>query len=188
VPGIIEWPGVIRPRVTEYPVCTMDLFPTVADIVGLPEDVFVKPLDGESLRPLFAADLPSRSKPIPFRFGAKSAYIDGRYKLLTENYRQGKFQLYDLIADPRETNDLSSTQPERFEKMKQAWRGWNDSVDASFAGRDYPGGKLDPADLPSRRWTASPEYAPFITKHGDRWEYKPYVKQAGNQEKKTEGK
>ena len=188
VPGIIEWPGVIQPRVTDYPACTMDLFPTVADIVGLSDDVFIKPLDGESLRPLFAAELPTRSKPIPFRFNLKSAYIDGRYKLLTENYRQESFQLYDLVADPHETHDLSSEQPERFAKLKQAWQAWNESVEASFAGRDYPGGKLSPADLPSRQWYASPEYEPFMTQYGGRWEFKSYVNRIGKQGKKPAGK
>jgi arylsulfatase A-like enzyme len=187
VPGIIEWPAVIKPRVTHYPACTMDLFPTVAEIVGLPDDVFVKPLDGQSLRPLFTAELPQRTKPIPFRFGVKSAYIDGPYKLLTENYRQGSFQLYDLSADPSESHDLSGEQPERFARMKQAWQAWNESVDASFAGRDYPGGELSPADLPSRQWYVSPEYVPFMAKWGDRWEFKNYMNRIGKQGTKTKG-
>ena len=36
MPGIIEWPAVVKPRITHFPACTMDLFPTVADILGLP--------------------------------------------------------------------------------------------------------------------------------------------------------
>ena len=106
VPGIIEWPAVIRPRVTDYPACTMDFFPTVADILGLSDDVFVQPLDGISLKPLLTGELPQRAKPIAFRFGSKVALIDNRYKLLAEELGKGNFQLYDLDADPQETNDI----------------------------------------------------------------------------------
>ena len=101
VPGIIEWPAVIKPRVTSYPACTMDLFPTVADILGLPDEVFVEPLDGISLKPLFTAELTARTKPIPFRFGIKAALVDNRYKLLTDDLRKAAFNF--TISKPIRT-------------------------------------------------------------------------------------
>lgn len=102
VPGIIEWPSVIQPRVTNYPACVMDLFPTVADIVGLPEYAMTKPVDGLSLQPLFVKELAERHAPIGFRYQTKRALVDDRFKLLTENVSSETFQLYDLIADPQE--------------------------------------------------------------------------------------
>ena len=58
VPGIIEWPAVIKqPRITQYPAGTFDIFPTLADVLGLPATVMLTPVDGSSLRPLFTADL-----------------------------------------------------------------------------------------------------------------------------------
>ncbi len=62
---IIEWPDQVKPRVTNFPACTMDLFPTVADLLSLPGDIFVKPLDGISLRPLLSEELVQRDRPIP---------------------------------------------------------------------------------------------------------------------------
>src|SRR5690606_12506399 len=106
VPAIIEWPAVIEPRVTHYPACTMGLFPTVAEIVGLSPEVFVQPLDGISLKPLFTQEIAEREKPIPFRYQKKAAWIDGRYKLVAANIEQPPFELYDLKGDPRETTDL----------------------------------------------------------------------------------
>jgi arylsulfatase A-like enzyme len=85
VPGIIEWPAVIQPRVTRYPACVMDLFPTVADILDLPESVMVKPVDGISLKPLFTRDLDERGRAIGFRYLTRRALVDDRSKLLTEN-------------------------------------------------------------------------------------------------------
>src|SRR5690606_13878365 len=64
VPAVMEWQGVIEPRVTHYPACTMDLFPTVADLLGLPRDVFVQPLDGVNLQPLLTRELERRERPI----------------------------------------------------------------------------------------------------------------------------
>lgn len=180
VPGIIEWPAVIRPRVTHYPACTMDLFPTVADILGLPEDVFIQPLDGVSLKPLFTSELAERPKPIPFRFGTKAALVDNRYKLLTDNLRNGRFQLYDLEADPSESRDLSREHPERFEQMKTELLAWNDSVEASFAGKDYPEGRLEPPDPKPQFWYNTPDYEPYLPQWRDRWEFRPRLGARGN--------
>lgn len=172
VPGIIEWPAAIKPRVTNYPACTMDLFPTVADILGLPSDVFVKPLDGISLRPLFATEIAERTQPIPFRFGQKLALIDNRFKIINNDRRQDDFELYDLIADPQEARDLSSQQPAVFARVKRALLDWNTAAEASFAGKDYPEGKVSPPDPKSISWTDAPQYAPFLKDWKDRWEFK----------------
>ena len=102
VPAVMEWPAVIQPRITTYPACTMDLFPTVAEILNLPEGVFVEPLDGVSLKPLLTRELPRREKPIPFRFGSKAAWIDNDYKLLTNDLQRGPFELYNLADDAKE--------------------------------------------------------------------------------------
>ncbi len=179
VPGIIEWPSVIQPRVTHYPACTMDLFPTVADILGLPQDVLLKPTDGESLHPLFAGEVSERRQAIPFRFEKKAALVDNRHKLLTEDLKRGNFQLYDLEADPKETHDLSAEQPELAARMKTQLLKWNETVEASFAGRDYPEGKVTPPDPRSIAWTEHPSYKPFLAEWAKRWEYEGAIKSAG---------
>ncbi|MBI5757962.1 MAG: sulfatase-like hydrolase/transferase [Planctomycetales bacterium] len=183
VPGIIEWPAVVRPRVTNCPACTMDLFPTVADILGLPDDLFVKPLDGISLKPLLTAEITGRSQPISFRFGQKLAQIDNRFKLVNNDRRKSEFQLYDLIADPHETRDVSGEQPEVFARMQRDLLAWNQSVDASFAGRDYPVGKVSPPDPDSIFWYDAPQYARYLSQWKDRWEFKSYI----NRQRKAGG-
>jgi arylsulfatase A-like enzyme len=180
VPGIIEWPAAIQPRVTNYPACTMDLFPTVADILGLPSDVFVQPIDGMSLKPLFVNELKARDRPIGFHFNRMSALIDDRHKLLTTNRISGQFEMYDLAADPHETRDLSRQDPERFERLKNQLVAFDNSVAASFAGQDYPERRVEPADPPSIAWSESPLYQPYVRQWRDRWEYKSAL---GPQEK-----
>lgn len=175
VPAIIEWPTVIEPRVTHYPACTMDLFPTVAEIVGLSQDVFVQPLDGISLKPLFTQEIAEREKPIPFRYQKKAAWIDGRYKLVAGNIEQPPFELYDLKGDPRETTDLREQQPERYAALEKALLAWNDSVEASFAGKDYPEGRVSPSDPESQFWFDHPSYAELLPGWLERWEFKSYI-------------
>ncbi len=179
VPGIIEWPATIQPRVTQFPACTMDLFPTVVDLLDLPDDVLVQPIDGISLKPLFKGEIGDRKKPIPFRFGQKTALVSNRYKVLSEDRRKGSYQLYDLDSDPRESHDLSSTRPELFQSLLSQLRAWNTEVEASFAGRDYPEGKVTPADPEPRFWYDTPAYQPYLDQWKDRWEYRSRLQSRG---------
>jgi arylsulfatase A-like enzyme len=188
VPGIIEWPAVVKPRITHFPACTMDLFPTVADVLGLPDDVFVRPLDGISLQPLLSGEIRERRRPIPFRFGNKAALIDHRYKLLTDNLESGEFQLYDLEADPREANDLSVSQPDVFARLKQQMLAWNETVEASFAGRDYPAGRVTPSDPEPQSWYDTPAYLPYLPAWQERWEFKSYLERRDKPKKAAKAK
>jgi hypothetical protein len=74
-----------------------------------------------------------------------------------------------------ESVDLSDQQPERFARMKQQLLAWNESVEASFAGRDYPEGRLVPPDPEPQSWYDSPAYAPFVPQWKDRWEFRSYL-------------
>jgi arylsulfatase A-like enzyme len=175
VPGILEWPGVIQPRVTNHPACVMDLFPTVVDLLGLPESVMVKPVDGISLRPLFQAETGPRSHPIGFRYHDMRALVDNHHKVLTNNLAEGSFELYDLQADPHETRNLATEQPERLQAMKQKLLAWDATVDASFSGKDYPEGKVSPPDPESVNWFETSAYKPYLEEWKQRWEYKNYL-------------
>ncbi|MBI5799179.1 MAG: sulfatase-like hydrolase/transferase [Verrucomicrobia bacterium] len=175
VPGIMEWPAVIKPRITSHPASTMDLFPTVADIVGLPASSFIQPVDGVSLRPLFTAETGPRAQPIGFRFGTKTALVDNRHKILANHLRSGRFELYDLEADPNETKDISAAQPALFERMKKQLLAFNASVDASFAGKDYPEGKVTPPDPESVSWFEAERYQKWLPQWKDYWAYQSYL-------------
>ncbi len=183
VPGIIEWPAAIKPRITNYPACVMDLLPTVADIVGLPASALTKPLDGLSLKPLFAREIGERRAPIGFRYLARRALVDDRYKLLTDNLAGGKFELYDLLADAKESRDLGAEQPEVFARMKQQLLAWDATVSASFAGQDYPGGNVSPSDPEPVAWYDTPGYQPYLADWQQRWEFKGYLARAAGGKK-----
>lgn len=164
VPGIVEWPGRIKPAVTDVPASTMDIMPTLVALLGLPEDSQMAVRDGESLMPLFKGEVFQRKRPIPFRSKNAAALIDGDFKLLGTNVRRkSEWQLYDLKSDPSEKKDVASEFPERFQKMKSQAEAVIASIQASAEGKDYPEGKvLQPSR--SAFWRSMKEYRPYLDK------------------------
>lgn len=64
VPGIIEWPGTIKPRITDVNTVTSDMLPTICDLVHAP--LPARPLDGINLKPLLEGKMKERPSPICF--------------------------------------------------------------------------------------------------------------------------
>ncbi|MBK8779573.1 MAG: sulfatase-like hydrolase/transferase [Saprospiraceae bacterium] len=176
VPCIIEWPaGIHQSLVTNYPASTMDIFPTIADILNLPKSDMVLPMDGASIKKLFKKDLKTRTKPIPFRHLGKAAIIDNNYKLISLDINKNKFELYDLAKDPNETKDIIDTEKVIARQMIEKFNIWNQSVEASVAGKDYPKGLIKPNGY-NVLWNTLPEYIPYLEQWKTRPEYKDALK------------
>ncbi len=181
VPAIIEWPAVITAaKITDHLACTTDIFPTLAEIADVPVSAMGSPLDGISLLPLIAGKSAQRSQPLHFRHHGLGAIIDsdGQYKLLTQTLdaKKPRFELYDLNSDHRETTDIAESHPEIVARLKTDFLNWNSTVEASIAGKDYPGGQLDP-DQPERRfWTEVDGYQPYFDAWKTRPEYESRIK------------
>ena len=184
VPGLIEWPGTIKPQVTDFPASTMDIMPTLFDLLDLPEDSMLDVIDGESIVPLFTGNTPKRTHPIPFAFKGM-ALMDGRYKLVKNGNGKGSnWELFDLVNDQSETTDLAAQQHERFEQMKADALAVEASIAASALGEDYPEGKvLQPQR--SEKWENMTEYQALFGKFAD---LKPGWKAPDQKSKKKNGK
>ena len=162
VPAVVEWPaGMASPRASTFPSSTLDIFPTLVDILDLPDSVMLRPVDGMSLRPLFEREQGPRSKPIPIRHGNRAALIDNDYKLLTDRLGSGEYELYDLSKDPQEKKNLFERESVIATRMVKQLEEWNRSVEASVAGRDYPEGRVLPGEPEPREWRDAPEYEPY---------------------------
>ena len=158
VPGIIEWPAKIKGRITDYPSSTMDIMPTILDIVGLSYENMLPIVDGISIKPLFAGEIGPREKPITFHYAqTKAAVIDNNYKLLQMKVGTDKYELYDLKKDPKESKNLINDLPEVAQKMKSQINSFTASVKDSIAGKDYPNGIVH--ERAERKfWYESEEY------------------------------
>lgn len=122
VPFMIHFPGQTQAVEVTEPVMTLNVFPTIFDSLGLPA---VPEADGQSLLPLIRG-----TGPAPGPLFSESDYRlfvhlrslrKGNYKLIL-NLGNGKTSLYDLAADPGETNDLAASQPKIAYEMEQELR------------------------------------------------------------------
>ncbi len=162
VPGIIEWPSRVKPRITKYPSSTMDIFPTIADILDLPESALLNPTDGISIVPLLTKKIEERNKPIPFRYKGKGALIQNDYKLVVTSIDKKQCELYNLNDNPRESRDISKNESEMFDRMKSIFFKWNEGVDASISGKDYPEGRVRDGEPKPRQWKNDERYWQFL--------------------------
>jgi arylsulfatase A-like enzyme len=168
VPAVLEWPGRIEPRVTSRPASTMDVFPTLVDLLGLPESVLLEPVDGISLVPALGGEAGPRERPIPFRHKGGGALVDGDWKLVAPSVDERRYELYDLAGDPAESTDVAKENPEVLARLVGAFEAWNESVEKSVRGEDYEGGLAAPDGEPIY-WNVDPRYAPYL----DEWKRRP---------------
>ena len=177
VPGVIEWPrGIASPRVTSFPAATMDIFPTLAEVAGLPPASMLKPQDGQSLCSLFEGEVTVRRKPIGFRSGTRGALVDNEFKLYAKNVEKGGFELYHLGEDPGEKDNASLRFPQVAERLRKAFLEWDATVEASVAGKDYPSGRVDSPQPPRVFWTELEAYRPYFEAWRERPEYRGRLK------------
>jgi arylsulfatase A-like enzyme len=186
VPSIAEWPAhITKPRVTEFPAVAMDIFPTVAEIVGLPDSVMQKPQDGQSLKGLFTESWAKRNKPISFSCFGSSALLDNNYKLLFNGKGKKKtFELYDLATDPLEEKNLYDSHPDLAARMTKTLEARNASIADSLAGKDYPEGRVNKGEPEPRFWMTVDAYRPYFDEWRKRPEYASRLKTKSDKNKK----
>ena len=140
VPTIVEWPGTVEPRVSHYPASTTDIFPTLIDVAGLDPNSINPVNDGVSLAPILANnEPPRREEPMGFRTVAGRAWMDNDWKLV-RNYtsgENGEFELYNVVGDPSESNNLIRQRPGIAARMMKELSVWEASVERSIDGADY---------------------------------------------------
>ena len=96
-------------------------------------------------------------------------------KLLAHSIKNENFELYDLKNDPKESIDISKTHPDIFEVMKMEYTAWNNSVDASLKGEDYPEGKVL-SQPKTHFWMGDENYKIYLEEFILRPEYERRIK------------
>jgi len=136
VPAFAIWKGHIKGgQRLDFPSVTSDYLPTILDILNI-EFPDKRPIDGESIWPMLTENKEMRDSPIGFLITNKQSWVNNQYKLITIDGGQS-FELYDLLNDKSEKENIINKYPEIAEKLKTELAEWLKSVENSKTGGDY---------------------------------------------------
>ncbi|MCY7356883.1 MAG: sulfatase-like hydrolase/transferase, partial [Rudanella sp.] len=134
-PCIMQWPRTIQPTAGYIDGIghVMDLLPTSLELAGQPTN----DLPGKSLSYLW-----SRKKAEPrtycWEYEDNKAIRKADWKLVKDT-DDTDWELYNLKADPTETNNLASKQPQLVTSLRTEYDVWAKQVGV----RDRPAGKTE---------------------------------------------
>ena len=120
----------------------IDILPTLADLAGVtyPDSWHGKqliPVEGRSLLPVLKGETHEDHKSL-YWYGPHNgagAIRQGPWKLVSEGEGQ-TWELYDMVADRTETNDLAGKLPDRTARMCESWFTWASRM--GYSGRMPP--------------------------------------------------
>jgi arylsulfatase A-like enzyme len=136
VPAFVIWMDQLEGgRRIGTPAVTSDYMPTILDILDIeyPSD---RPIDGLSILDALREDNKLREKPIGFICRHQVSWVNDQYKLIGDKTRQ-TWELYDLLNDKSEKENIIDEFPELAEQLKMELNDWLQSVENSQAGLDY---------------------------------------------------
>ncbi len=119
----------------DAPLVTSDYLPTILSILNkkYPDQ---RPLDGINVLPLLMQVREKRENPIGFLFQKRQSWVEDDYKLIS--YDAGEtFELYHLVGDPGEAQNMVIDDLERAQAMKNDLNEWLNTVEESILGSDY---------------------------------------------------
>jgi arylsulfatase A-like enzyme len=149
VPGFVVWPEKITEgQKIDFPLVTSDFFPTILSILGI--ELPKRPYDGINIFPALQGKMETRPDYIGFQSHIDASLVSQQYKLLVKNANNingGKvtraaapdkiYELFDLINDKYETNNIAAQHPDIVAQMKKALDEWMESCKQSDNGTDY---------------------------------------------------
>lgn len=149
VAAVIHSPGLIAPRVEDYPFEHVDLAPTLCGLLGIDIPSNFQGID------ILASDRPPADDRLTFVHvlspiaRADAVLRGGRWKyVVTRERPQGA--LFDVIADPGESRDLRSDKPELVAELAQVLSEWRQRQLAYYHYPQYYGRYSPPRPPRSR--------------------------------------
>lgn len=122
IPLIIQAPGITQPgSVTKHFAETVDIYPTLAALAGMPRPSVPQPFDGIDLTPVLE-DATKQLKDHDYHAFPMGGYLGeairtDRYRMVRWTHMQRDdqdvlFELYDYGNDPFETKNVASEKPD----------------------------------------------------------------------------
>jgi arylsulfatase len=128
-PLIAHWPdrigGEIRGQLEPQVGHLIDLMATCVAAAGASYPAAAPPLEGISLLPALAGG-ERQARTLFWEHEGNKAVRMGDWKLVAKH--GGAWELYDMVADRTEMNNLASAQPDRVAEMSTAWQAWAERV------------------------------------------------------------
>ncbi len=134
-PMIVRWPELsIAPRVSEVPINSADIFPTIADILDVEAGADI---DGVSILPLLKGEELHEDRALFWHYphyanqgGKPGAVIrKGDYKLILR-FEDDSIELYNLEDDLGEQNNLAEELSDRAIDLESELRQWMQTLNA----------------------------------------------------------
>lgn len=127
-PCIVHYPNLIEAdTICHSPVQFIDVMPTFAELAGAayPSEfngAAIQPVEGESFLPALQGAEWRRENPLYWEHEGNRAVRIGDWKLVSKH--PGDWELYNLIDDRTELNDLSEREPARVAAMRGLYDTW----------------------------------------------------------------
>jgi arylsulfatase len=128
-PLIAYWPqGIsVAGGINHAQIHVADFMATCLDVAGIayPEEYneqAIQSLEGESFFPALRGEDWARERPIVWEHEGNCAVRDGRWKLVKKY--PGDWELYDMVEDRTELNDLSAANKPQVAKMVATYDAW----------------------------------------------------------------
>jgi arylsulfatase A-like enzyme len=154
VPLIFTWPKRFdKGTLVDTAVDATDIYPTILAATGYSTEKYDKFGDGQSLTPLIDSQPNNGAYRKPHFFydpfyrvvgsensiletTPKTVVIEGKFKLI--QYHLGYSELYDLVADPFENTDISSSEPVEVSRLRNLAAQWEKTIPYRYRTRENP--------------------------------------------------
>lgn len=139
VPFIVRWPGHVPEKaVNEMSVVSgVDWLPTLCSITGttiVPND-----FDGTDVSDVWLGKDRERTKPLLWKVSnVKSEIVirDGRWKLFVPKRKKSEVELFDILTDKAETQNLASKNPDVVKSLMEKIARWNATLPKEYTKAD----------------------------------------------------
>jgi arylsulfatase A-like enzyme len=129
VPLLVRWPLALRPGRIETPVSLLDIYPTLVELLGLPDPGTLR---GKSFVPRLRGEVPAAPRPIFAELvpdsGMYTSVRLGDWRLIRDFGPGGRRTLYNLRADPTESIDRAAQEPGIVQQLREVMVRWRSKL------------------------------------------------------------